>query len=145
MTGTAPTEIAAGGTPVEAESGLAEGWAWTTIGEACELNPPKAAPNALPPVAPVTFVPMPAVDAESGTIAWPVERPFGEVRKGFTSFRDEDVIMAKITPCMENGKAAIARGLTNEEGFIKSGQQPTIGDTPDNLFQKLSALLDLLE
>ena len=45
-------------------------------------------------------------------------RPFADVRKGFTAFRDYDVIMAKITPCMENGKAAIAREISmNGYGF----------------------------
>lgn len=60
---------------------------------------------------------MPAVDADAGAITQPVDRPYAEVAKGFTAFRDGDVIMAKITPCMENGKAAIARGLTNSLGF----------------------------
>ncbi len=40
-------------------------------------------------------------------------RPFGEVKKGYTHFADGDVILAKITPCMENGKAASVRGLVN--------------------------------
>jgi type I restriction enzyme S subunit len=39
------------------------------------------------------------------------------VRKGFTAFANEDVIVAKITPCFENGKAALCRGLTNGLGF----------------------------
>src|SRR5205823_5142697 len=39
------------------------------------------------------------------------------VRSGYTAFRDGDVIMAKITPCMENGKAAIVRNTTNSLGF----------------------------
>jgi type I restriction enzyme, S subunit len=60
---------------------------------------------------------MPAVDAQSGTIANPERRPFMSVRKGYTAFRDGDVIFAKITPCMENGKAAIARNLINGQGF----------------------------
>jgi type I restriction enzyme S subunit len=60
---------------------------------------------------------MPAVDAEEGAIINASIRSFTEVRKGFTSFREDDVIMAKITPCMENGKAAIARGLQNGLGF----------------------------
>jgi type I restriction enzyme S subunit len=83
----------------------------------CQVNPAKAARDALPADAEVTFVPMPAVDADSGAITAPQVRAFGEVRKGFTSFRDGDVIMAKITPCMENGKAAIARGLRCGLGF----------------------------
>jgi type I restriction enzyme S subunit len=60
---------------------------------------------------------MPAVDADRGTIANATTRRFVEVRRGFTAFRDGDVIIAKITPCMENGKAAIARKLQNGLGF----------------------------
>jgi type I restriction enzyme, S subunit len=60
---------------------------------------------------------MAAVDAVSGKIATPDTRTFSVVRKGFTSFRDSDVIMAKITPCAENGKAAIASDLQNGLGF----------------------------
>jgi type I restriction enzyme S subunit len=98
-------------------NGLPEGWASTTVAAAFDLNPRKAAEGALSDNMPVTFVPMPAVDAETGTIASPQVRPFASVRKGFTSFCENDVIVAKITPCMENGKAAIARGLTNGTGF----------------------------
>lgn len=94
-----------------------EGWTLAGLTEVCALNPPKPAKDALAGHTPVTFVPMPAVDAESGSILTPSLRPFGEVRKGFTAFRDGDVIFAKITPCMENGKSAIGRGLTNGLGF----------------------------
>lgn len=45
-----------------------------------------------------------------------VERPLGEVRKGFTHFAEGDVLFAKITPCMENGKGGIARNLKNGLG-----------------------------
>ena len=62
---------------------LPEAWASTTIGAAFELNPPKPPKTTLPEAAPVTFVPMPAVDAESGTILAPQERSFGSVRKGY--------------------------------------------------------------
>src|SRR5262249_2338419 len=96
---------------------IAEGWALVSFPEVCEINPPKPRADALPLDLHVTFVPMPAVDAQNGAITNPLPRHFSEVRKGFTAFRDEDVIMAKITPCMENGKAAIARGLLNGLGF----------------------------
>src|SRR5205823_1940411 len=96
---------------------LPEGWACALVPEVCELNPskPKAADHADELL--VTFVPTPAVDADAGAITKPQLRPFTEVRKGFTAFRNEDVIHAKITPCMENGKAAVARGLSNGLGF----------------------------
>jgi type I restriction enzyme S subunit len=103
--------------PAAEESGAVEGWALVKLSEICTINPPKPPSDALPPDTPVTFAPMPAVDAEQGTIANPTTRPFAEVRRGFTAFRDGDVIMAKITPCMENGKAAIARNLRNGLGF----------------------------
>ncbi|MCC6968966.1 MAG: restriction endonuclease subunit S [Phycisphaerales bacterium] len=87
------------------------------LADVCEVNPSKPKRGTIAPSLPVTFVPMPAVDAESGSIASPSVRPYSEVSKGFTYFADGDVIMAKITPCMENGKAAIARRLTNGIGF----------------------------
>jgi type I restriction enzyme S subunit len=59
---------------------------------------------------------MPAVDEVDGRIATPSIRPLEEVWKGFTHFADDDVLFAKITPCMENGKAAVARGLKNGRG-----------------------------
>jgi type I restriction enzyme S subunit len=96
---------------------LREGWAVVTLPHICAINPPKPLGDALSPDAPVTFVPMPAVDAEQGVITNPILRAFSEMQKGFTGFRDKDVIMAKITPCMENGKAAMALGLSNALGL----------------------------
>lgn len=60
---------------------------------------------------------MTAVDAQTGTIRQRLERPFSEVKKGFTYFEDGDVIFAKITPCMQNGKHAICTHLLNGFGF----------------------------
>ena len=65
----------------------------------------------------VSFVPMPAV-SEDGKIDCSEIKPYKEVRKGFTYFAENDVLFAKITPCMENGKGAVAKGL---EGGIGSG------------------------
>ncbi|MFA4875864.1 MAG: restriction endonuclease subunit S [Methanoregula sp.] len=96
---------------------LPEGWKFVTINSACEVNPPKPSKDFLPADAPVTFVPMSAVDADMGAITNPQIKPYLEVRNGFTSFCDGDVIMAKITPCMENGKAAIVHGMKNGIGF----------------------------
>jgi type I restriction enzyme S subunit len=60
---------------------------------------------------------MEAVDDWSAQIVKPATRPFREVSKGYTSFAENDVLVAKITPCMENGKCAIARGLRDRIGF----------------------------
>lgn len=96
---------------------IPRGWAIATIAGICDVNPREAVLRDLPEGLEVTFVPMAAVDADQGTIAFPGERTLGEVRRGFTPFRDGDVVVAKITPCMENGKAAVARGLRNGLGF----------------------------
>lgn len=52
---------------------------------------------------------MASVSEVTGSITAEAFRPFSEVQKGFTPFRDRDVIVAKITPCFENGKIAHAR------------------------------------
>ncbi|MDR9768815.1 restriction endonuclease subunit S [Acetomicrobium sp.] len=95
---------------------LPEGWRWVRLGEACQINPrrPRLDVN---PTAEVTFVPMSAVDAELGIIYTPEIKPFSAVKTGYTYFEENDVLFAKITPCMENGKSAVARGLLNNIGF----------------------------
>jgi len=103
--------------PTVEESDLPEGWLAAALPGVCELNPPKPSTDTLPRDASVTFVPMPAVDADLGAITNPQVKPYSAVRKGYTAFREGDVIFAKITPCMENGKAAIARNLENGLGF----------------------------
>lgn len=68
----------------------------------------------------VSFVEMASV-SNDGYIAEKVNRVLSEVRKGgYTYFAENDIIIAKITPCMENGKCAIAMDLTNEIGFGSS-------------------------
>jgi type I restriction enzyme S subunit len=96
-------------------SELPEGWLEVQIGEVAEVNPRKSVDLSGEDA--VSFVPMAAVDEISGTIVAPTDRPYQEVSKGFTHFRDRDVIFAKITPSMENGKSAVARGLTNATGM----------------------------
>ncbi|WP_328341147.1 restriction endonuclease subunit S [Micromonospora sp. NBC_00421] len=63
----------------------------------------------------ISFVPMSAVDGQTGTTEMGEERAFGEVSKGYTVFSDKDVLVAKITPCFENGKIAQA-GLKHRIG-----------------------------
>jgi type I restriction enzyme S subunit len=69
------------------------------------------------PDAETSFVPMQAVDDVSGTIVSPKTRPFAAVAKGYTYFEEGDVLFAKITPCMQNGKHAIVTGLRGGFGF----------------------------
>ena len=93
-------------------------WQVRKLGEVAEINPPRSTvASGLDPKAPVTFVPMSAVSDTEGRIAAPLVRPFEEVARGFTSFADGDVIFAKITPCMQNGKSAVATDLASGLGF----------------------------
>lgn len=66
---------------------------------------------------PVSFIPMEAVSDKEGVIFAPQVRRFLEVSKGYTRFMADDVIWAKITPCMQNGKCAVAKQLENGLGF----------------------------
>ena len=63
----------------------------------------------------VSFIPMDAIDSENGTIAYMGTKKVNET-KGYTKFREGDILWAKITPCMQNGKSAIARNLLNGYG-----------------------------
>jgi type I restriction enzyme S subunit len=92
-------------------------WPTKPLGDVCAINPKLAASEPPAAYAEVTFVPMAAVDEVSGTIVRPERRRYSEVAKGYTPFREKDVLFAKITPCMQNGKAAIARNLCAGLGF----------------------------
>ncbi len=85
------------------------------LGEICTVNPGAGKGTYSDDVA-VSFVPMAAVDEQQGTITHSEDRPIAAVSKGYTAFEEGDVLFAKITPCMENGKAALARDLTNGIG-----------------------------
>ena len=78
-----------------------------------ELNPAK--PN-LKDNLNVTFLGMKDI-SENGQVDLSTIKMYEEVKKGFTNFENEDVLLAKITPCFENGKAAIVRNLINGYGF----------------------------
>ena len=65
----------------------------------------------------VTFVPMRAVAVEGGGLVAPEMRRYGEVKKGYTSFLSGDVIMAKITPCTENGKTTVVPEVPGQVCF----------------------------
>lgn len=81
------------------------GWTYTQIGAVAPVNPSTTL-EGLDDEAEVVFVPMAAVSEESGAIDITGRRTVREVSKGFVRFRGGDVIFAKITPCMENGKIA---------------------------------------
>lgn len=64
----------------------------------------------------VSFIPMEAV-SEFGGLNLDAEKELGDISGGYTYFANNDVVVAKITPCFENGKGAIARGLKNGIAF----------------------------
>lgn len=88
-------------------------WDHKRLKYVCTVNPP---PPRVPDEQEVTFVPMEAVE-ERGGIDTSARRLAGDVRQGYTGFRENDVLMAKITPCFENGKGSIAKGLLGGVGF----------------------------
>ena len=95
---------------------LPSGWADTTLSAICAINP-RVNKTAIGDDCIVAFVPMSAVEAETGWIDLSQSRPFGTVRQGYTPFTEGDVLFAKITPCMENGKMAIVPEMISEHGF----------------------------
>ena len=85
------------------------------LGECAEINPHRdTIPVADSDL--VSFVPMPSVN-EEGYLQDVADVEYGSVKKGFTYFKNGDILFAKITPCMENGKGAIAVNLTNNIGM----------------------------
>ena len=84
--------------------------------EICIINPKKNLASKFTNDIEVSFVPMSSL-SEQGDIDVSQRKNYSEVRKGFTYFAENDVLFAKITPCMENGKGAIATGLINGIGF----------------------------
>jgi len=92
------------------------GWGLVPLGSTCNINPKKSLDSRLVSGAMVSFVPMPAV-TEHGEIDATAIKEYDEVKTGFTYFAENDVLFAKITPCMENGKGAVAKGLHNGIGF----------------------------
>ena len=92
------------------------GWGLISLGEICQINPKKNTDIRLKEGLVVSFVPMSCV-GENGQINAKEQKLFEDVKKGFTYFAENDVLFAKITPCMENGKGAVATGLINNIGF----------------------------
>jgi type I restriction enzyme, S subunit len=90
-------------------------WIAPKLVDICQINP--RSKSGLLEDAEVSFIPMAAISETSGSIIATETRRLREVIKGFTPFQEGDVLFAKITPCMENGKAAIARNLVNGRGY----------------------------
>ena len=101
--------------PIKAEEvpyELPQGWEWVRLGEIGIINPRNDAEDS----ATAGFVPMPLVPEGYSDKHQFEERPWSEIKKGYTHFADGDVGMAKITPCFENAKSCVFSGLPNGIG-----------------------------
>ncbi len=101
------------------ENKLPEGWEWKKLGEIAEINP-KFDKKSVSESTEVTFLPMKCIEELTGNVDTSITKSLEEVSKGYTPLIENDLIYAKITPCMENGKAAIATGLKNNLGFAST-------------------------
>lgn len=93
-----------------------EHWDSKRLRFAVAMNPSKQEVASLDPDTRASFLPMEAI-GEDGTLRLDVDRPLGEMLSGYTYMRDGDVVIAKITPCFENGKGGLIDGLLNGFGF----------------------------
>ena len=93
-----------------------EHWEALRLRFAVTLNPSKHEAKELGASQVVSFLPMEAI-GEDGSLRLEHEKSVSECLSGYTYFRDGDVCLAKITPCFENGKGAILRGLKAGIGF----------------------------
>ena len=86
------------------------------LSDIAEINPPKKSALKIEGDTEVSFISM-SDTTESGRWLSKQTRPYREVRQGYTSFVEGDVLFAKITPCTENGKGCLAVGLKNGVGY----------------------------
>lgn len=100
---------------------MREGWNITKLGDCCRIRPPKKeARDRLSANDMVSFVPMSDLGIREKGLKATEDRPLKTVSGSYTYFADGDVLLAKITPCFENGKLGIANDLTNGIGFGSS-------------------------
>ena len=98
-----------------------EKWEEKKLSEICEMKPQKKeARDKLEETDLVTFLPMEDLGVLNKEIIRVKERQLKDVAGSYTYFADNDVLLAKITPCIENGKIGIARNLINGIGFGSS-------------------------
>jgi type I restriction enzyme, S subunit len=80
------------------------------------VNPSQKEQRKLAPERPTSFFPMDAI-GEKGELDHSHIRRLDEVQSGYSYFAEGDVVVAKVTPCFENGKGAIMSGLLGDFGF----------------------------
>ena len=128
-------------TPQTHDNGaVPDGWRWARVEDVAEVNPRKPV-LGVDPDRLVTFIPMASVAENLAGIRTSEQRPFREVSNGYTYFEENDVLFAKITPCLQNGKHALATGLTSGIGFGTTEFhviRPGAGIDPRHLFRVLT-------
>ena len=92
---------------------IPESWKWVRLSQCIQVNPMVQCDDETE----VSFIPMAAVEAGySSKINIEEKRKWINVKNNFTRFAEHDVLVAKITPCFQNRKSAIAKGLLNNYG-----------------------------
>ena len=91
---------------------LPESWAWCRIKDICKINPK----NKLDDNLEVSFIPMTLIDAGYTNHHGQETRVWKKIKTGFTHFAENDVAIAKISPCFENKKSVILKNLKNGYG-----------------------------
>lgn len=92
---------------------LPTSWCWTRLLDIGEISPRNEAKDDDF----AAFIPMSGIPQLHNGNLEIENRTWGEIKKGFTHFANGDVVVAKITPCFENGKAAVISGLDNMQGI----------------------------
>ncbi len=93
-----------------------EGWEIKKIKYLASVNPNKSEIRHLPPELEVTFIPMEKI-IRTGVVDYSITDAIENLISGYTYFKDGDIILAKVTPCFENGNIAVVDGLLNGIGF----------------------------
>jgi len=100
---------------------MKRGWEIKKLSELFTIKPPKKlAKEKLDDEDEISFVPMACLNIEDRDLSLKQSKQLKGAYKGYTYFADNDVLLAKITPCFENGKVGIAKGLLNGIGFGSS-------------------------
>lgn len=100
---------------------MKKGWQTKALSEACQIKPPKSeARDKVSAGSLVSFLPMEDMGIDEMFVKAQHAKPLSAVVGSYTYFANGDVLLAKITPCFENGKLGIAHGLTNGIGFGSS-------------------------
>lgn len=110
---------------------LPDGWEWITLSEIATINPKIEVTDDEQEI---SFVPMPCISTRFDGAHDQEIKKWGEVKKGYTHFADGDIALAKITPCFENSKAVIFKGLKGGVG---------VGTTELHVARPISSELNL--